>query len=135
MNNNNGKSNNINNNCDHRPVSSETDRTSLSEDVTDYSTANDLENDTDTTLLCENTSALRAEANSLADINKLAVLQRTVDSLRDKLISKEKELTDLQLKQWSSDYLIDQLRLTIARLERENAQLKAVVVKSNRVNL
>lgn len=68
-------------------------------------------------------------------INKCNELERTVESLKNKLITKEKELTELQLKQWSSDYLIEQLKSTISKLEKENAQIKAVMVKVNRVNL
>ena len=116
--------------------SSETDRNSICNEITnDYNTATELDNDADTTILSE-TSTLHGDSNNLAYfMNKCAELERTVGSLKNKLITKEKELTDMQLKQWSSDYLTDQMKTTISRLEKENVHLKAVVVKYSRVNL
>lgn len=87
----------------------------------------DNDDDCDTTLLSD-TSTLHGDSSQSAIGNKCAELERTIESLKDKLIGKEKELTDLQLKQWSSDYLIDQLKSTISRLEKENAQLKKNVL-------
>ena len=99
-----------------------------------YGTINGLDMDTDATIISD-TSTIHADSTSMLYINKCSELERTVESLKDKLLSKERELTDLQLKQLSSDYLIEQLRSNINKLEKENAQLKSVMVKANRVNL
>lgn len=91
-----------------------------------------MDTDADTTIISD-TSTLNGD--NQGNFSKCAELERTIESLKNKLLSKEKDLTDLQLKQWSSDYLIDQLRSTIGKLEKENAQLKAVIVRLNSVNL
>lgn len=123
----------------NQQVYSATDQLSA-DDAVDYIGSNDLENDGDTTLLSD-TSTLQGDSNRLVYTDKCAELECTVESLKNKLVSKEKELTDLQLKQWSSDYLNGQLRSTICRLERqvnqlekENSRLKTVMV-TNRVNI
>lgn len=101
----------------------------------DYSsTTYCLDNDNDNTILSD-TSTLNGDSNNIVYINKCSELERTIESLKNRLISKEKELTDLQLKQWSSDYLTEQLKSTISKLEKENAQLKAVMKNYDRVNL
>lgn len=103
---------------------------------TDQQAAYDLDNDTDAdTTILSDTSTIQGDSNGVNYENKCAELENTVESLKNKLIGKEKELTDLQLKQWSSDYLISQLKSTNSRLEREVAQLKSVIVTNNRVNL
>lgn len=112
---------------------SKNNKAPLCDRQTDYSTANDLDKDADITILSD-TSTIRGDSGSSIYGNKCAELERTVESLKEKLITKEKELTEMQLKQWSSDYLIDQLKSTISRLEKENAQMKALV-KVNRNNL
>lgn len=108
---------------------------STNNDFKDYASAsNCFDNDNDTTILSD-ASTLMGDSNNIIYINKCAELERTIESLKNRLLSKEKELTDLQLKQWSSDYLTEQLRTTISKLEKENAQLKAVMAKYDRVNL
>lgn len=102
-------------------------------DLKDYAT-NCFDNDNDTTILSD-TSTLNGDSNNIVYINKCAELERTIESLKNRLLTKEKELTDLQLKQWSSDYLAEQLKTNISKLEKENAQLKAVMANYNRVNL
>lgn len=98
--------------------------------------------DLNSTILSD-TSTLRGDPDTtVIHSDKYAELENIIEGLKRKLtikdkelISKEKELTDLQLKQWSSDYLNDQLKTSIGKLEKENAQLKAIVVKFNsRVN-
>lgn len=108
----------------------------------DNSRLHDIGDDTtldgDTTIISD-TSTIRGDsaADNTAALyqDKCAQLERTVESLKNKIISKEKELTDMQLKLWSSDYQTDQLKASISRLEKENAQLKATVLaSSNRGN-
>lgn len=105
----------------------------LSHDVetTTNNYSNGFDMDTDATIISDS-STIHGDSTSMLYINKCSELERTVGSLKNKLITKEKELTDLQLKQWSSDYLIEQLKSTISKLEKENAQLKSVMVKANR---
>lgn len=97
------------------------------------SLSDDATIDGDTTIISD-TSTIRGDSSdhgpSAIYMDKCAQLERTVESLKNKLINKEKELTDLQLKLWSSDYQTDQLKVTISRLEKENAQLKSAVLKS-----
>lgn len=89
----------------------------------------------DTTLV-SNTSTLigiSGDTNTtLPSNNRCAELERLIEGLRLKLDAKDKELTDMQLKQWSTDYQNDQLKSTIGRLEKENAQLKAMIVNMNK---
>lgn len=94
---------------------------------------NGYELDLDTTVISDGSTILGNSYN-LNYVDKCSSLERTVESLKNKLLAKEKDLTDLQLKQWSSDYLIDQLKATVNRLEKENAQLKSVVMKINHQN-
>lgn len=138
-NNNNNNSTNINgvglgNHCDRndKTLLDNNKRNSFCSDntTTGYCTADCFtDNDGDVTIVSD-TSTLHGgdSTNNTAYVNKCAELERTVESLKNKLISKEKELTELQLKQWSSDYLIDQLKSTISRLEKDNAQMKATIV-------
>lgn len=101
----------------------------------DYSSATYcLDNDNDNTIMSD-TSTLNGDSNNIVYINKCSELERTIESLKNRLISKEKELTELQLKQWTSDYQTEHLKSTISKLEKENAQLKAVMKNYNRVNL
>lgn len=95
---------------------------------------NDIGNDADTSVVSD-TSTIQGDPTGAAYTNKCGELECTVESLKNKLIGKEKELTELQLKQWSSDYLIGQLKTTINRLEKENAQLRSVMVTNNKVNI
>lgn len=81
------------------------------------------------------TSTLNGDSNNIIYVNKCSELERTIESLKNKIITKEKELTDLQLKQWSSDYLTEQLKSKVNKLEKENAQLKAVISNYDRVDL
>lgn len=94
----------------------------------------DITIDGDTTIISD-TSTIRGDSvdNSSAAVyqDRCAQLERTVESLKNKIISKEKELTDMQLKLWSSDYQTDQLKATISRLEKENAQLKSLMPSRN----
>jgi len=110
----------------------EMERNSLYDDSANFNSTNGYDHDADVTIQSD-TSTLRGDTSSLA--YRCGELERTVATLRNKLISKEKELTDLQLTQLSSDYLVDQLKSTICRLEKENAQYKAMIGRSNRVNL
>lgn len=119
------------NNCD-RPNSLETasdDKNSYaSDESTGYGNLNGLSNDADVTILSE-ASTLQGETGVAFYANKCGELERTVTTLKDKLISKEKELTDLQLNQLNNDYTIERLRKQVNKLERENAQLKTMVAK------
>ena len=93
------------------------------------------EHDGDTTLLSE-TSTIRGDMNGTAFyINKCSELERTVTTLKNKLISKEKELTDLQLSQLHNDYTIDKLKSQVSKLEKENAHLKGLLYNNNKQNL
>lgn len=103
-------------------------------DEPDYGVANGFDNEGDSTILSD-TSTLHGDSSYVVYVNKCAELERTVESLKNKLIAKEKEMTELQLKQWSDDYLIGQLKTNIVKLEKENAQLKNVVHKLNKATL
>lgn len=125
---------------------SESYKTSLFDDNTNLNgyrlddSSDKLEVDTTIT---SDASTIRPDSNTkVVQNDKCLQLESVIDSLKRKLairenelMAKEKELTDLQLKQWSSDYLNDQLKSTIGKLEKENAQLKAMVFKfNNRAN-
>lgn len=128
------------NNCD-RPGSLETtseDKNSYASDESTsnccgssggYGNLNGLSNDADATILSD-TSTLQGETGVAYYANKCNELERTVTTLKNKLIGKEKELTDLQLAQLNNDYTIERLRKQVNKLERENAQLKTLVAKS-----
>lgn len=96
--------------------------------------SNDVGNDADISVVSD-TSTIQGDTIGAAYGNKCGELECTVESLKNKLLAKEKDLTELQLKQWSSDYLIRQLKATINRLEKENAQLRSVMVTNNKVNI
>lgn len=100
-----------------------------------YGNLNGLDNDADTTLLSE-TSTLQGDSTGVAALTtKCSDLERTITTLKNKLISKEKELTDLQLSQWNKDYTIDRLKAQASKLEKENSQLKSMLVRnSNNTN-
>lgn len=121
-------------NCDKsRADGSSSDNVRLpSSEDNDFGATNSY--DGNTTLLSDS-STLHGDSTNIIYVNKCAELERTVESLKEKLISKEKELTEFQLKQWSSDYLIGQLKSSISKLEKENAQLRSVVGRYNKVNL
>lgn len=81
----------------------------------------------DSTLVSE-TSTLQGESTGIDFyMNKCAELERTVSALKAKLVSKEKELTDLQLSQLHNDYTIDKLKSQANKLEKENRQLKVMM--------
>lgn len=84
------------------------------------------DNEADVTLLSE-TSTLQGDTGIAYYANKCSELERTVTTLKNKLIGKEKELTDLQLIQLNNDYDIERLRKRVSILERENGQLKTIV--------
>lgn len=122
-------------NCD-RSNSLETysdDKNSYSdESTTGYNNLNGLSsnsNDADVTILSE-TSTIQGDTGISYYANKCAELERTVATLKNKLISKEKELTDLQLGQLNNDYTIERLKKQVNKLERENVQLKAMVANN-----
>lgn len=88
------------------------------------------DNDADATLLSE-TSTIQGDTGISYYANKCDELERTVNTLKNKLISKEKELTDLQLNQLNNDYTIEKLKKQVNKLERENAQLKTLIANKN----
>lgn len=127
--NSNGANTTSNNNC-------ETDKTSSGDRLLNDSITvpNGLDIDLDSTILSD-TSTINGDSNHINYVNKCAELASTIESLKSRLIAKEKELTDMQLKLWSSDFFIDSQKQTINRLEKENAQLKMVAAKAgNKVN-
>lgn len=107
---------------------------SLDNDSGGYGTnLNDLENDPDSTILSE-ASTIRGENGALFYTNKCAELERTIATLKNKLIAKEKELTELQLAQLNNDYTIERYRKQVNKLEKENAQLKTMVARNSQTN-
>lgn len=95
---------------------------------------NNDDDDPDTTILSE-TSTIQGDSSSTMFANKVAELERTVVSLKNKLLAKEKELTELQLDQLHSAYTIDKLKSQNNKLERENTQLKSMLIKTNNKQL
>lgn len=112
------------NDCDRQISFVSADKISLSDNSAG------LDNDADTTIISE-TSTIRGESSVHMYANKCAELERVVTSLKNKLIMKEKELTDLQLSQLHNDYTIDRLKSQVSKLERENAHLRSLVIKNN----
>jgi hypothetical protein len=100
------------------------------EDSSGYGIVNDLDNDPDTTIVSE-TSTIRGDNALNHYANKCTELEMTVTTLKNKLIAKEKELTELQLSQLNNDYTIDRLKKQVNKLERENAHLKTMVAKNS----
>lgn len=91
--------------------------------------------DADTTIMSD-TSTLQGDYNTLAYMNRCSELERIVETLKERIVFKEKEITEFKLEQINSEYLIGQLKKTIGRLERENAQLRTQLMgQTNRVNL
>lgn len=123
---------NVINNCDKLNSLESSDKTSYSDESSGHNglsggNLNGLENDIDTTILSE-TSTLQGDATGASFyMNKCAELERAVASLKNKLISREKELTDLQLSQLQNDYTIDKLKSQVNKLEKENGQLKSIL--------
>jgi hypothetical protein len=91
-----------------------------------YGNLNSIENDPDATILSESSTILGENSTSHLT-NKCAELERMVATLKNKLITKEKELTELQLTQLNNDYTIERFKKQVNKLERENAQLKTMV--------
>lgn len=91
-----------------------------------YKTATEI----DTTLTSDTSTLHGDDTETLTHKKRCAELELELTNLGNKLSTKDKELRELQLKMWSSDYLIDQLKSSISRLEKENAQLKAMVISS-----
>lgn len=120
-------------NCDRQISLESSEKFSLSNESGGYRDLNGIDNDADTTILSE-TSTIQGDSSVVMYANKCAELERTVTSLKNKLITKEKELTDLQLSQLHNDYTIDRLKSQVSKLEKENAQLKALVIKNNQNN-
>lgn len=77
---------------------------------------------------CVNTNLNNLNPNTISDITEL---RKIVDHLKSELEAKKKDINDLQLMKWKSEYMNYELRSTINKLEKENAQLKAIVVNSN----
>lgn len=127
---------------------SESYKTSLFDDRSsnlslDKASGTDTKMDDASTTIISDTSTIRGEDNiHPIHSDNYNALESEIDSLKQQLankekdlIAKEKELTDLQLKQWYTDHLNDQLKTTIGDLRKENAQLKAMVVRfNNQVN-
>lgn len=102
-------------------------------DGTTYGNLTELDlNDPDATIQSE-TSTIRGDNIAVVYANKCAEFERTVTSLKNKLIAKEKELTELQLAQLNNDYTIERLRERLGKLERENNQLRTLAAASNMV--
>lgn len=94
-------------------------------------TNNVLDNEHDVTILSE-TSTIQGDGGSAFYANKCTELERTIATLMNKLIVKEKELTELQLTQLNNDYTIERLKKQVNKLERENAQLKTMAARKNK---
>lgn len=124
------------NSCDRQiGLENTSDKLSFSDDSAGYGNLNGclVDNDADTTILSD-TSTIQGDSATAAYANKCAELERMVTGLKNKLITKEKELTELQLSQLHTDYTIDRLRSQLSKLQKENAELKSVVMKSNNNN-
>lgn len=116
------------NNCDQLK-SLETDRNS--NDFGRSEANRSLDTEADTTII-SNTSTLQGNSQSDFDYrSRCSELEQQVNYLRDKLLNKDKELTDLQLKLWSADYLIAKLKSDKGKLEKDNAQLKEAFLGAN----
>lgn len=98
-----------------------------------------FDNPADTTLIPDSlalesveTTCLHQNKNNNNVLENIIVgLQDEMKRLKGDLQTKDKALTAMQLNQWKSDCTVYELRASICALEKENANLKLMIVKIN----